>query len=169
MSRGSGKTTHWERLNAFLRIVFGFIFVWASWDKLMDPQAFAEVIHNYQILPALMVNPVAVILPWIELVCGVMLALGFMRGGALLILNGLLVVFGVALALSMYKGLDISCGCFTLDGGGEKIAFETLGRDGLLFALGLWLAYWESKKGSMEKASPEKKWAGPKPPSTYSA
>ena len=132
------KTRLWESLHPIFRVLFGLLFAWASWDKLMNPYAFAEVIYNYQILPSWMINPVAVILPWIEMGCGIFLVFGVLGEGSLLILNGLMVVFTLLLGISIYRGLDINCGCFSLAGEGEKVAWVTLARDfGLLLFGGL--------------------------------
>ena len=56
----------------------------------------------------------------------------FVRGSALLI-GVMLVVFIIALSSALVRGLDISCGCFTLEGG-RKIAVTTLVEDILLLA-----------------------------------
>ena len=140
-------------LYVVFRLAFGAVFVWASWDKLLYPQAFADVISNYKILPGFLINPVAVILPWTEMVCGVSLVVGFVRGGSLLTLNGLLLIFLMALALSLYRGLDISCGCFSLGQDGEKIALETLARDAVLLIFGIWLGFLEFKRSSSRKTA----------------
>ena len=33
------------------RILLGGLFIYASWDKVLQPAVFAEIILNYQILP----------------------------------------------------------------------------------------------------------------------
>ena len=48
----------------------------AGWVKIEDPQGFAVIIGNYQLVPGPLVNPLAVLLPWIEVLCGVMLIIG---------------------------------------------------------------------------------------------
>jgi uncharacterized membrane protein YphA (DoxX/SURF4 family) len=97
------------------RIVLGSVFVWASLDKILDPMGFAEVIANYQIAPPILGNPAALILPWIELVCGICMILNRWTRGSALIATLLLVVFMGALGVNIYRGVDIDCGCFTLD------------------------------------------------------
>jgi len=126
-----------DRVYTILRVLFGLLFVWASWDKILHPAAFAEVIHNYRILPDLLIHPAAIILPWLEMGCGILLVIGQMTGGGLIILNGLLLIFGAVLGLSLYRGLDINCGCFSLGAKGERVAWETLVRDFVLLGLGL--------------------------------
>ncbi len=125
------------------RIILGVVFVWASFDKLLDPKGFAEIIYNYKILPPQMVNLAAVVLPWIELVCGILLITGFLCRGSALILNCLLIVFIVSLGSALYQGLDIRCGCFTLSPEADRIAVIDLIINGVLFMLGLWVLFSE--------------------------
>ncbi len=42
---------------------------------------FAAIVANYQLLPDALVNPVARVLPWVEVVCGAALVAGFGPGG----------------------------------------------------------------------------------------
>ncbi|MFP4194277.1 MAG: MauE/DoxX family redox-associated membrane protein, partial [Desulfobacterales bacterium] len=46
------------------RIFMGAVFLYASYDKILNPQAFAEAVYNYQILPDFAVNATALVLPW---------------------------------------------------------------------------------------------------------
>ncbi|MDH3555163.1 MAG: DoxX family membrane protein, partial [Deltaproteobacteria bacterium] len=49
-----------------LRIVLGWVFIYASLDKIRHPDLFAEAVYNYQLLPEVAVNLVAICLPWVE-------------------------------------------------------------------------------------------------------
>ena len=135
-----------DRVYTIIRVLFGLLFIWASWDKILDPAAFARVIYNYRVLPDLLIHPSAIILPWLEMGCGVLLVVGRMTGGSLIILNSLLLIFGAVLGLSLYRGLDIECGCFSLGAKGEKVAWRTLTRDAVLLGLGLSLMLSEYKR-----------------------
>ena len=118
--------THSSRTVRFLfhgcRIVLGIVFIWASWDKLLAPADFARIIHNYQILPA------ALILPWVEIVCGVLLVIGRFTKGAVLVVNLMLIIFITAYLSTLVRGLEVECGCFTAAGGGS-ISMLTVLRD----------------------------------------
>lgn len=96
------------------RVVLGIVFVYASWDKIIDPAAFSRIIANYQIVSDGMGNLTALILPWLELVCGICLIINRWPRGSALIVTGLMVVFMAALGYNIYRGIDVSCGCFTL-------------------------------------------------------
>lgn len=113
------------------RLVVGGVFIWASLDKLAHPAEFAKAIHHYRLLPYVLLHPAALLLPMVELVAGAALFLGWRRRGAALICGVLLVVFLVAIATALSRGLDISCGCFNTDGG-HAVGVDLLWRDFLL-------------------------------------
>jgi uncharacterized membrane protein YphA (DoxX/SURF4 family) len=121
------------------RFVLGGLFVYASFDKILHPHEFAEVVYNYQILPDALVNLTAILLPWLELCAGIFLILGLFLRGALVTCNVLLAVFLAALAFNLARGLDIDCGCFTASAdpssGGAMVLY--LLRDAFFLAMGL--------------------------------
>lgn len=117
------------------RILLGVTFIYASGPKILDPAAFARAIANYHILPPLLINPAALILPWFELVCGVCLLLGRLTRGSALIVAILLLTFIGALAQSLYRGLDIRCGCFSLNAQGATSGYLDIMMDIVLLAM----------------------------------
>lgn len=113
------------------RVILGVVFIYASLDKIQHPGEFAQAIYNYRMVPNVVINVMAIVLPWLELICGILIIVGvFVRGSALLI-GAMLAVFIIALSSALMRGLDISCGCFTLEGG-RSIAANTLVEDILL-------------------------------------
>jgi len=116
------------------RLVVGGIFIYASLDKLTHPQAFAEVIHHYRLLPYPLLHPSAHLLPVLEFVTGSALVLGLGRRGAALLAGILTAVFMVAITSALIRNLDISCGCFNTDGG-HAVGLDLLWRDGILLLL----------------------------------
>lgn len=97
-----------------VRMVLGAVFMYASFDKIAHPEAFANIIDNYRLLPFQLVNPLAIFLPWLEFITGLLLVVGKWVKGSLVIYSALLVVFIIALAQALIRGLDISCGCFSV-------------------------------------------------------
>ena len=85
----------------------------AGLPKISNPDQFALAVYQYQLLPALLVNPVAIYLPWMEISCAVALVvLPSARRGALLLVAGMLMVFTLAIAFAVLRGQPIPCGCF---------------------------------------------------------
>lgn len=96
-----------------VRFILGIIFIYASYDKILHPEAFAKIVYNYQLLPDVLINITAIFLPWLEFVTGVVLITGLWLPGAVIITNFLLVSYLGALLFNMARGLDINCGCFS--------------------------------------------------------
>ena len=117
-----------NRFNRYLivviRIVLGSVFLWASFDKIIDPAKFARSIANYHVLPFGIENTVAIVLPWLELFIGSGLILGVMVDGSIVITSVLLVLFNLMISQAILRGFNIECGCGLKEGqlvGIEKI------------------------------------------------
>lgn len=93
------------------RLFLGFIFLSFGMSKISDPVAFAKEIGNYDLLPIFSLNFFAIILPWIEIVIGILLILGIRLKANALIGAILMVIFIIMVAIAWARGLDISCGC----------------------------------------------------------
>ena len=107
-----------------LRLLLGLTFVYASIDKISDPSTFAKAITNYKLISGSLSLVVATVLPWVELLCGLAVLSGmYLRGGAFLLFL-LLSAFTLAVITGLIRGLDISCGCFTLDPDINKIGWQ---------------------------------------------
>ena len=122
------------------RIILGCVFIYASLDKIVHPELFAEAVYNYQLSPEAAVNLVALWLPWLELLSGGLLVLGVWVHGSSFILSGLMLIFLAALGINLARGLDIQCGCFTTQGS-DPMTILTLFRDTLFLVLALFL-FW---------------------------
>ncbi len=127
----------------FLRLFLGLIFVYAGIGKVLHPAAFAEAVSNYQILPQSLVNFVAIVLPWVELLVGSCLVLGIFLPGAVFLANLLLLSFFVALVAAFARGLNIECGCFNTSV--HKLAAGSMGwylvRDIIFLIIGVYIFF----------------------------
>lgn len=112
-----------------LRLFLGAVFLYASWDKILQPQAFAEAVYNYRILPDFAVNFTALVLPWLELIIALCLIAGFWLPGTTVISTSLLAVFLGSLVFNLARGLDVHCGCFSVETTGGPADMWTVGRD----------------------------------------
>jgi putative oxidoreductase len=95
-----------------VRIALGGLFVFAGATKAYDPGTFAIEIQRYQIVPWVVDALASVYLPWLEMSAGALLLLKRFERGALLVITLLLLIFTLALASAMFRGLSIDCGCF---------------------------------------------------------
>jgi putative oxidoreductase len=101
------------------RWYLGALFVGACLHKIADPRSFAVDVATYGILPLVLINVTAIVLPWTELVAGGMLLAGWRTRAAALLVVGMMLVFIAALVIALARGLDMSCGCFASQGAGE--------------------------------------------------
>jgi putative oxidoreductase len=95
-----------------VQLALGAIFVAAALPKITDPPSFAHMIYNYRLLPAGLINISALVMPWVELLCGLALILGVWRKAALSIIGTMLVVFIIAISINLARENAIDCGCF---------------------------------------------------------
>lgn len=99
-----------------LRWVLGALMLWAAVSKLAQPTEFLGSIYAYDLpLPQSWLQLVAVVLPWLELLCGLLLLANIWSETALTTIIALLAVFVLATGQAWSRGLNISCGCFNLE------------------------------------------------------
>lgn len=114
-----------KRIVLLSRFIVGFIFIYASIEKIIDPESFAQSIDNYKLTPYFLINITAIILPWIELCAGILLIFGFWTKENSLLLGGLLLFFIIIISISMARGLDFDCGCYG-SGKSNRIGFSKI-------------------------------------------
>jgi uncharacterized membrane protein YphA (DoxX/SURF4 family) len=106
-------------LSVRVQIALGAVFVAAAIPKIADPPAFAHMIYNYRLVPGALVNGLALLMPWLELLVGIVLILGVWRREAALIAALLLVVFLGAIGWNLARGHAVDCGCFDVRSAGK--------------------------------------------------
>lgn len=137
-------------LSLYFRLFIGGMFLFAGGMKVLDPHGFAQAVSNYRLLPEATVSLCAVVLPWIEIIVGLSLLVGIWVPGAALVASSLLILFAGALAISLVRGLDISCGCFSTDPSQGTITRLYLLRDLILIAMSVVIFVWDQGVASLE-------------------
>jgi hypothetical protein len=123
----------------FSRLLLGVVFVYASYDKILHPHAFAQAVYSYQLLSDELINITALLLPWLELLLGLCLLFNIWLPGAVVNTTGLLLVFLGALIFNQLRGLDIHCGCFSTEVTEGPAGLGTVLRDIGFFIASLYL------------------------------
>ena len=144
--RGQSLLERWDSLAiplpVLIRWALAGYFLYSGYAKIGDPVVFLKSILQYDALPeepAIFLNASAVILPWLEVVCGLALLLGVMTRGAAINLALMLAVFTPAilrrsLEISQEQGIsffdvEFDCGC----GSGAQIIWIKLCKNAGLF------------------------------------
>ena len=143
------------RLEMVARWVLGLTFIYASYHKIITPAQFAKVIYGYELFPAAVINLVAIILPFLELVTGIALILGIYPRSAALIINVLLIGFIVLLSVNLIRGHEFDCGCFAFKEYGQASNNRSLIlRDIVYLLLGLHILFFKNtRKACIRKPS----------------
>lgn len=130
-----------------LRLATAGLFVWAASVKLAEPRDFLFSIKGFKILPEshAMLEALAFMVPWTEMVCAIALIIGFWGRAAAIVIGGMLVVFVGAILSVLVRGMSVECGCF-----GDfsflcppgAIGWCNIGQNALLFAIALPVMIW---------------------------
>ncbi len=132
----------WIELAA--RWILGITFIYASYHKIVSPADFAKIIYGYDLFPGVLINLIAIILPFVELFSGLALVLGIYPRSAALIVNGMLLGFIITLSINLIRGHEFDCGCFSLGDSGDTVSSEqVVVRDIIYFVLGLHVLFYD--------------------------
>jgi uncharacterized membrane protein YphA (DoxX/SURF4 family) len=146
------------------RIVVGLIFVYAGYSKVFLPNqhlwpyfilrfsvssnlsTFAFQVESYKVLSAAGSAFVAHTLPFVEIVLGLLLLIGWRFRVWASLATAILLGFLCLVTRAYLLHMDINCGCF---GAPEPLTIKTVARDGALLALALLMtvfAFQEARK-----------------------
>jgi putative oxidoreductase len=94
------------------RVALGGMFAFAAYNKLANPQEFAFSVKAFKILPDHLAVLATFVLPWLEMICGVLLIGGVWTRAAALVGVGQLALFIGGIISVLERGLNVKCGCF---------------------------------------------------------
>ncbi len=129
-------------VEAVARVGLGALFVYSALAKLDDPGEFAYSVSRYRMLPEFVLGMFSLAMPTLELLAGLaLLFTRWMREAALLVF-GMMAMFIIALSQALFRGLEISCGCFGVPSvGGRQEILMALVRDVVLIVPAAWLMF----------------------------
>ena len=134
------------------RLVLGGIFVYAGFSKLLMPNthlwpmfvlkfsistnmsSFAQQVESYKLISPEASQVVAHALPFVEIVLGLLLLIGWRLRIWATAITAIMVGFLAVVTRAYLLHMDINCGCF---GTPEKLTGMTVVRDGAFAALAL--------------------------------
>ena len=130
-----------------LRLFLGAVFIFASWHKIISPDQFAVILYGYDVFPHVLINVLAIVIPFVELVCGMTLVTGLLKRSGLILINVMLAGFIFLISFNLIRGHEFDCGCFSLgDTKGVWSSVWLLVRDFVMLGAGLYLFRLFNKK-----------------------
>lgn len=124
-----------------VRLVLGGLFVLAGYMKLTNGDFSYASVKAFDLgLSEPLLQVLARVVPWAELLSGLLLVLGLWARGAAVLVMAMMAAFIVGIASVMLRGLDVKCGCFgalKLFCGDEPMGWCHLIRNSVMAAAGL--------------------------------
>ena len=95
------------------RLILAAIFLLSSYGKLINIERYSvDAMYNFGLLPIALARPFGLVLPFIELLCGLGLLFGVLTRLAALGTALMSLSFFIAKGILLLEGRDIECGCF---------------------------------------------------------
>jgi HEAT repeat protein len=113
--QSAGGEVNMQRFKLFLRIILATLLIWAALSKLANPTEFLSSLYGYELpLSKTLLKWGAIVLPWMEFLCGIFLITETWIESVLLCTTALMMLFVAATGQAWLRGLQVSCGCFDL-------------------------------------------------------
>ncbi len=123
------------------------MFIYASYHKISEPAHFAKIIYGYYLFPDFSINIIAIVLPYAELYSGIFLILGIFPRSAALLINGMLLMFVIAISINLIRGQEFDCGCFSFgEPGYTSSARQLLIRNIFLLMVGSYILFFDRRR-----------------------
>lgn len=126
------RSSHQERglspsalVEGALEILVAAFFLRSSLAHLANPYYFLSSVYKYELAGATFGQVMAMVTPFALLLVSLCLLARLLIGGALLIGAALAGGFTIAQTYAIYRGLDISCGCFGPTGS-SSVSYNSL-------------------------------------------
>lgn len=131
-----------DAIGTVVRLGLAAVWLFSGTIKALDPTETYVAVRAYDVLPKAGVEVVAAILPWLEIVFGLLLLIGYGTRLVAILSAALLLAFIAGVSQAWARGLSIDCGCF--GGGGavdpDKTTYvQELLRDAGFLLLAAWL------------------------------
>jgi putative oxidoreductase len=95
------------------RLILAVLFLVSSYGKLVDIERYSvDAVYNFGVLPMVLARPFGLIMPFIELLCGLGLLFGVLTRLSALGIALMSIAFFIAKAIVLSQGRSIDCGCF---------------------------------------------------------
>lgn len=142
----------------FGRILTGLILVIAGSAKLKAGSGhFQKAILGYDLVPEKVAWVLARWLPWVEVISGGLLAVGFLSQVVAVVATVLLLAFSAAIAFSLWRGRQHDCGCSGKTSEVQQVQWRLIYRN--LAFMGILLAVYAFEGGPVALDNGLKLWS----------
>jgi uncharacterized membrane protein YphA (DoxX/SURF4 family) len=136
------------------RLILGGVLLVAGYLKAVSLDKSQMAVRAYEMLPISVANILGIVLPFAEIVIGLLLIIGAFTKYMAIAGGFIMFIFIIAISQAWARGLTIDCGCF--GGGGQVAANETkylpeILRDSGLVLLSLFLIRYPVTRFSLDK------------------
>ena len=129
------------------RVMLGSIFVYASFHKIIYPDKFAEIVYGYDLFPKNTINLIAITIPFIEIISGILLIFNIKPQASLIVINGMLTSFIIIISINLIRGHRFDCGCFSIgNSSSHSSSVSLLVRDIIYLTIGVYIFFRVSHK-----------------------
>lgn len=118
-----------------VRLGLGCMLLYSGLAKMRQPYDFLSNVYNFELVGLKLGVLTAIALPWVELLVGICLIGGIFASGALLVSIGMGAMFSFVIGSALYRGLNVSCGCFGATS--AEIGYTTLIRACVIMLLSM--------------------------------
>ena len=125
------KIIHW-----LCRLFLTGVFIYSGYIKVQATLQFAVTLNGYQLIPDQFIIPIATYFPWVEILLGVAILIGWKIRYFAAAATALLLFFSALLAITYFRGIEANCGCFSFD---DPISPLTILRDGIIVLPAIYL------------------------------
>jgi uncharacterized membrane protein YphA (DoxX/SURF4 family) len=136
-----------DYLHIIIRFLLGALFVYSAVPHILDTMGLASSIYNYRLFPPSIIGLSAAFIPWIALLAGLSLILGVKVRVASFIISALLIIFISLATISVIRGLDIDCGCFS--GIERRTDWLTIFEDLVMLVCALFIFFFDRARKSL--------------------
>ncbi len=95
------------------RLLLAAFFILSACGKLVDIERYSvDAVYNFGVLPMVLARPFGLVMPFIELLCGLGLFFGVLTRLSALGIALMSIAFFIAKGIVLSQGRSIECGCF---------------------------------------------------------
>ena len=101
-------------LNVGAVVILFALFATSAFEKLKDVETFKNVLDGYKLVPPVVLTPLSLVIPVLELTSALSLVMEATRSFGLVLAGGLLLIYSFVIGVSVLRGFQgIDCGCGT--------------------------------------------------------